>query len=253
MSRFNLDAYGISDVGIRKTVNEDSFVYKIADANGNVAGLFAVADGVGGLSEGDKASQTCIRRINLWWESELARYSNGDETIDTNSLRESILDCNSRIMKSSVDKGVRSGTTLTMVATLNRSAVIAHVGDSRCYRLRKNILWHFNRLTTDHSCERTKVVDGVTTVKNVLTDCIGFRQEFRIDISEIELNDGDCLLICSDGIYKTQDDSVIEDCMRRERKNTRNICEELVNGAKEKMETDNISVIALSVGSGVGN
>ena len=73
MSRLILDVYGISDVGIRKEVNEDSFVYKVANIDDSVAGLFAVADGVGGLSEGDRASQTCIRRINLWWESELTR------------------------------------------------------------------------------------------------------------------------------------------------------------------------------------
>ncbi|MCR5804134.1 MAG: protein phosphatase 2C domain-containing protein [Clostridia bacterium] len=250
MSRLILDVYGISDVGIRKDVNEDSFVYKVANIDDSVAGLFAVADGVGGLSEGDRASQTCIRRINLWWESELTRYSGGEGTIDTNSLRESIIDSNSRILKMSADKGVRSGTTLTMLAVFNKRAVIAHVGDSRCYRLRKNILWHFNRMTTDHSCEKTNLVDGVTTVKTVLTDCIGFRQDFRLDISEIDISDGDSFLLCSDGIYKTQDDSVIEECMRRERKAVKNICEELVNGAKEKKETDNISVIALTVSSG---
>ena len=247
MSHVAIDVFGISDVGLTKEVNEDSFVYKIAEVNGKTAGLFAVADGVGGLSDGEWASKTCIKRINLWWESELSRYSKGEETIDTKSLREAIIDSNNRILKVSSDKGIRSGTTLTMLAIIDDRAVIAHVGDSRCYRLRKNLLWRLSRLTVDHSCERSKTVDGVTTVKNVLTDCVGYRQDFRIDIFEIDMNDGDRFMLCSDGIYKTQDDSVLEENMRRDRKNLNNLCQCLVEGAKNNKERDNISVIALSV------
>ena len=249
MNRLKYDVYGISDVGIKKEINEDSFVYKVADVNDNTAALFAVADGVGGLSEGDRASQTCIKRINLWWESELSRYAAGNTDIDTGSLKEAIIDSNERILKMSYDRGIRSGTTLTMLALLNKTAVIAHVGDSRCYRLRKNILWHFNKLTTDHSCEKTKFVDGVTTVKNVLTDCVGFRQEFRLDMMTFDISDGDYYMLCSDGIYKTQSDSVIEDRIRHGKGDLKKICEDLVTGAKKNNETDNISVIVAAVSS----
>lgn len=251
MSQLIIDVYGISDAGLVKDVNEDSFVYKVADANGNTAGLFAVADGVGGLDEGDRASQTCIRRINRWWESELTRYSNGEGSIDVSGLKEAIMDSNDRILRSSDDRGQRSGTTLTMLATLNNSAVIAHVGDSRCYRLRKGLIWRFNRMTEDHSCERTRIVDGVPTVKTLLTDCIGFKQDFRLDISEVDINEGDIMMLCSDGIYKTQGDPIIEARIRHSRKDRdmRSVCEDLVEGAKRNKETDNISVIALSVSS----
>ena len=245
-----LDVYGISDIGTHKQVNEDSFVYKVANIGGLCVGLFAVADGVGGLSNGDWASRTCIGRINRWWENELSRYSGSSDTIDSVGLKNAIIDANSLIRSESEKRRIKSGTTLTMIATYDNKAVIAHVGDTRCYRFRKSFLsFDSEQLTTDHICKASSESGGVNVVKTLLTDCVGYRKEFRIDMIDLELNPGDLYMLCSDGIYKKQSDSDIANCVKRNRKDIETLCKSLVNDAKAKGEKDNISVIALTVDS----
>ena len=245
-----LDVYGISDIGTHKQVNEDSFVYKVADVGGLSVGLFAVADGVGGVSNGDWASRTCIGRINRWWENELKRYSGSSDTIDSVGLKEAIIDVNSLIKTDSEKRGIKSGTTLTMIATYDSKAVIAHVGDTRCYRFRKSFLsFDMEQLTSDHICKANSEVNGVNVVKTLLTDCVGYRKEFRTDIIELQLNPGDMYMLCSDGIYKKQSDTDIMGIVKRNRKDIESVCKTLVDEAKARGEKDNISVIAITVDS----
>ena len=246
-SIYSYDVFGITDVGTVKKVNEDSFVYKVADINSNIAGLFVVADGVGGLSDGQKASRICVSKINQWWENEIKNYANMAARIDIEGLRNAIIDSNKRIKIDSERNEKRSGTTLTMLVTLNDKAVLAHVGDSRCYRYHKSISWNLDQISSDHSCEVVKERNGIKELKTVLTDCIGYRESFRLDIMEFVMNNGDHYMLCSDGIYKTQSDHEIERAFKQNKGRLEDLCKTLVEGAKRNNETDNISIIVFSV------
>lgn len=241
------DVYGLSDAGVYKSINEDSFVYKVANVAGNTAGVFAVADGVGGLAHGEWASRLCIGKLNAWWESELLRYSVGENTINVDGLISVIRETNSQIINEAKQRSERSGTTLTLVCSLNNLAVMAHVGDSRCYKIKKGIFSHIEQLTSDHSCEMEVLRNGTKRRKSVLTDCVGYKEDFRLDIRNIEFKNGDHYILCSDGIYKTQNNRTIEVILKKRNKDLKSICEALVNGAKVNGEQDNISVIVFGV------
>lgn len=246
MKNLEYNVEGISDIGISKNINQDRYVYKVYDIDGDSAGLFAVADGVGGLDRGEVASAMSISTIVKWWENDFKEIY-----YDTNLIAASMKKIFNVINKDIIDYGkannIRMGTTLTVMITYRNKAVICHIGDSRIYRLRHKILGtSIEILTTDHSKTIGYQMGNKVIMKSMLTQCIGVNKIIECDIKILELHKNDKYIVCSDGIYKTQSDRVIKRIVN-EQIHSIDICCELINNAKKIGETDNITVIGIEI------
>ena len=246
MKKIEYDVQGISDVGICKSINQDKYVYRVYDINGESAGLFAVADGVGGLENGEVASAMAISNVIKWYENEFK-----DIYFDINLIAaslENIFDrINSEISDYGKNNNKKMGTTLTVMVMYRYKTVICHIGDSRIYRLRHRGLGrNIEILTDDHSKMIGCQVDNEVVMRSMLTQCLGVDSHIKCDLKVLNLHKKDRYIICSDGIYKTQSNSEIKKIMS-EQICSIDICSELINNAKRKGETDNITVIGIEI------
>ncbi|MGE0869646.1 MAG: PP2C family serine/threonine-protein phosphatase [Kofleriaceae bacterium] len=188
---------GGSNVGRVRNTNEDAFIVEPS------RGLFVVLDGMGGANAGDVASQLARDTILKFVAD---RHGN---LAARALLGGALLAASAAVHAEAQAKRERHGMGTTVVACLLESAkraVIAHVGDSRAYLLRDGRL---KALTRDHTVVEELVDRGLLTpdqaerhtYKNVLSRNLGARPEARIDYLELELQPGDRVLLCSDGLY----------------------------------------------------
>ena len=229
-------AYGAkSDVGRVREANEDS--YLVADP------LFVVADGMGGHIAGDVASSTAVKVIQ-------------DESGDASSenpgtLSKIISDANAAIWdKAQSDPALRGmGTTCTLVLVDEDRVHIAHVGDSRAYRLRDGQL---EQLTEDHTLVGRMVQEGRLSPeeaqhhpqRSIITRALGVDEDVQVDLETVELSEGDRLLLCSDGLSSMVDDGSIESVLASESDPLR-AADQLIDVANEAGGDDNITVVVI--------
>jgi len=179
-----------TDTGLVRDHNEDGFL--VDDGSG----LFAVADGMGGHRGGEVASAVALATLQAEFEAGL-------------ELEESVVRANDAVYeRSTADDAVRGmGTTLT-AAYLDgdgRTFVVGHVGDSRAYLLRDGEL---HRITTDHSLVEELMAAGELTEeeaevdprRSMITRALGLEEGVNVDLYTVELEPGDRLLLCSDGL-----------------------------------------------------
>jgi protein phosphatase len=188
---------GDTHVGKVRTTNEDSMIVEPA------RGLYAVLDGMGGANAGDVASQMARDAIR---EFVVQRRL----VMEPKTLLEAAIQTGcATVWNAAQQSRDRHGMGTTVVACLvvdAKRAVIAHVGDSRCYLLRDGRL---QSLTRDHTIVEELVERGMLAAeeaerhpyKNVLSRNLGAKPETRVDVIELELKSGDRLLLCSDGLY----------------------------------------------------
>lgn len=188
---------GDTNVGKVRTTNEDSM---IVDPE---RGLFVVLDGMGGANAGDLASQTARDAI-----LEFVAHRRG--TMEPRSLlAQAIQSGSAAVFGAAHGHRERHGMGTTCVAALlvdSKRVVIGHVGDSRAYLLRNGRL---QPLTKDHTIVEELVERGLLSAedaerhpyKNVLSRNLGARPETRVDVTEVALEPGDRILLCSDGLY----------------------------------------------------
>lgn len=237
-----LFGYGITDVGRVKQINQDSLFYAVTDDAS--AGVFAVADGVGGLKFGEVASAKAAEHIGKWWQNlSESDFAQGIEEI-ADSLSELIFAVNSDIYSFNEANQTKSATTLSLVFLHGGNYCIAHVGDSRvyaCVREEKKIY----QLTTDHTKDIVVERDGHQIVKSALTDGIGHRKSIKCDLSFGPLNSAvSGFFVCSDGVYKKQNEQRIAEIIFADEANA---CANLILGAKQAGESDNITAAYVSV------
>jgi len=246
MKKRRLVAAGLSDAGIIKKVNQDSFVYKVVDTGDCYSGIFAVADGVGGLEKGEIASAVAISNLNKWWEHEFKSHYQ-DQPYLVKSLITMLKTANLEIIRIGQTEGVKMGTTMSVLFIHMNQAIIVHVGDSRIYKASGLFSPKILQLTQDHSCFINREVNGRLVRKNVLTDCLGNKEEFKYFSFMEPIGKNESYIVCSDGIYKTMDDKEILKIIRSARNDMQLICGCLTDKVKSNGETDNISVIAVHV------
>jgi serine/threonine protein phosphatase PrpC len=230
-----IEAAGTTDTGRARPVNEDSFLIAtlqrslvVHDASPAARGWFAgepagtllvVADGMGGQGGGDVASKVGVDTVvtyllnSMPWKSLPA--SGGAPRNSLTGVRDALssaLVAGDETVKSAGAKTgtPHMGTTLTMAFVLWPSLYIAHVGDTRCYLLRSGKL---QRLTTDHTVAQqiaeisAKPVEPSSHLHHVLWNCLGGSDDQpRPEVARHELQLGDVLLLCSDGLTKHIDD-----------------------------------------------
>jgi PPM family protein phosphatase len=227
-----------TDVGRVREGNEDSYLAEPP--------LFVIADGMGGHSAGEVASETAVKVI-----------SDGASQVsseDPRSLARLLNNANAAIYtKAQSDAALRGmGTTCTLVMTGEGNAYIAHVGDSRAYRLRDGGI---EQLTDDHTLVGRMVREGQISSeeaqhhpqRNVITNALGLDSNIAVDLREIEARPGDRLLLCSDGLSSMVSDSDIASTANAS-EDPQEAAEALVELALEAGGEDNITVLVLDLG-----
>lgn len=230
-----------STAGAVKKVNEDSYFASSAVSEGKNYGIFAVADGIGGLYGGEIASKIAALCIKEWWEEEFLP-NPGDLNGAFNLLKKKIETAAERIEERSEKEEKKMGTTLSVLFIYGGSYYTAHTGDSRIYIAdgSKNI----TALTRDQSKLVEAEKDGSPIIKSVLTDCLGAESAVNLIFSGAEIEKKCVFLICSDGVYKKNSAKEISGIIKKG-KTPENICVDLIKAAEDKGETDNITVIAV--------
>lgn len=248
-----------TDVGIRKQTNQDALLLKSARTPKGQVGLFVVCDGMGGLSHGELASATVVRGLSEWFENRLpelltSEATNLDESIQ-NELEAYVKETNEKIISYGKNSRITLGTTLTAFLTVHSTYYIAHVGDSRAYRVKDGI----SQLTQDQTLvarelERGKITAEQARVdkrRNVLLQCVGASEQLEVAFSKGELETGAVYMICSDGFYHEISEAELANKLHpanfQNEAQMKDRAVEVVNLLKERQESDNISVLLVKV------
>jgi protein phosphatase len=215
--------------------------------------VMIVADGMGGHAAGEIASRMAISALI----SLALDVPDWILKVDEEHAREIERRSRTRVQKVGamlVERGRRDpalcgmGTTLTVARSLGRDLLIAHVGDSRAYLLRAGGL---HRLTRDHTFAQLLVDTGQLAPgdvansrhRHIITNALGGSiEDVRVDTDLLQLEDGDRLLLCSDGLTDLVDDDTITDILRKATRSS-DACEQLVQRALDNGGRDNVTVI----------
>lgn len=248
-----IEIAGVTDVGRKRSHNEDSI------ASDSELGVAILADGMGGYKAGEVASQLAVQMIMDDLRAGLREPSGSEAGASEESTGFSH---ESLVLKSAIEKANEAifrtaqsqpqcqgmGTTLVSAAFYDDRMAIAHVGDSRLYRLRKG---HLEQLTADHSLLQELVDKGFYTPeeakqslnKNLVTRAVGIELEVSPDVQEEVVLPGDVYLLCSDGLSDLVDDDEIHLTLDRYSANLADAAKALVQLANDHGGKDNISVI----------
>lgn len=232
---------GISNIGLHRRRNEDS--YSINEDHG----IFIVCDGMGGHKGGDVASRLAVQTIldNL-------NFKPGEQVVT--ALHQAIQAANKAIyqMGSSVDELREMGTTATVaIIQDDNEMTVAHVGDSSLYLFHSGVL---TKITRDHTLAEQMVADGVYTngdpptnsYSHILTRAVGVEPDVNVDIYQHEINRGDWILICSDGLTDLVTDDEIGTFMAMDNEPEMK-ARLLVDLALAKGGFDNVTVVVVTV------
>ncbi|WP_374335360.1 Stp1/IreP family PP2C-type Ser/Thr phosphatase [Leeia sp.] len=252
--RTALEMVALSDPGMVREHNED------AVAIDNSMGMAILADGMGGYNAGEVASGMAIACIS----TELKLRMPGVELHkrDPESgrpqahrlLLDAIANANREIFQTARNQPQCAGMGTTLVVTLfydNRLSV-AHIGDSRLYRLRDDRL---EVLTRDHSLLQEQIDSGLLTeeqarhahYRNLVTRALGIDDAVEADINDYEVEEGDLYLLCSDGLNDMLTDDEISEAMQMLGSNLPLASQQLVQMANDAGGKDNVSVILAQV------
>jgi protein phosphatase len=239
-----LKAFSITDIGERRRINQD-YVFCSENAIGKLPNLFIVADGMGGHNAGDYASRFCVEFFKQKIEE------SGIETPITlieAAIRETNEALRNKAQEQTELEGM--GTTLVAATIFDKEMYVANVGDSRLYVIGKLI----KQVTEDHSLVEAMVKTGelnrcearVHPNKNIITRAIGANDTVEPDFFEVSLEDGDTVLMCSDGLTNMLEDETIERIIR-ENEDPETAAETLVKCANENGGKDNIAIVIIKV------
>ena len=253
----------LSHVGMKRSGNQDAYCALVGpNAPPGSDALLAVADGMGGHKAGEVASDMAIRGL----VDRLSRDERGgDATVPGSGKLDALLqrivgDLNAEIHTAAARPETRGmGTTLTVAVLAGDALSIGHVGDSRAYVLRDGRL---QQITKDHSWVAEQVGRGVLTPeqaqehprRNILTRAIGVEPRVQVDGLALDVEQGDVLLLCSDGLHSLVTDEEIARILSTA--DPKKASQQLVDKANANGGNDNVTVIVGridSVGSGDGS
>jgi PPM family protein phosphatase len=249
-----LQIANFSDPGQKRTRNEDSTV---SDAT---LGFAMVADGMGGYKAGEVASAIAVSVTADTVRRGLAKQpahmpdNNAGGSVGASLLRQAIKEANIHIFRTANTEAQCHGMGTTALAVLfyDNRLCVAHVGDSRMYRLRGET---FEQMTSDHSLVQELVTRGflskeealANTPKNLVTRALGVEENVEVDVREEPVEPGDIYLLCSDGLNDMISDEDIRLTLRKFGANLDKAGSELVRIANANGGKDNISVILARV------
>ncbi len=249
-----LQVCGKTDVGQQRTHNEDNIalfnkfeVPATGEAN-RKGNLYIVADGMGGHNAGEVASGIAIDEVSL------AYYESAPGNIE-DALEAAIQRANERIYRRAQEVAAEKGMGTTLVAAVIRGNELftAHVGDSRLYLIRDGQIVF---VTEDHSFVREQVRNNILTeeeaqkssMRHVITRSLGNMPEVEVETHRMEIQKGDIVVLCSDGLWEPVGDGQIIETPSQYIWNTPEFaCDDLVNSANLAGGPDNISAIVIGV------
>ena len=256
-----IDSYGLSDVGLVRTNNEDSFLIATPTrdfANQNPAELsgiipqngtmFIVADGMGGAQAGEVASRMAVETVGRNFINALEKQAVLDQQSLITALTETIREANELIFQQGQKNTELNGmgTTLTAATVFGSTILFAQLGDSRAYLARKGVI---SQMTKDQSLVAQMVASGSLTPeeakthpqRNVILQALGIQNQVEVAITLAELRRGDQIVLCSDGLSGKVDVEEIREFL--EKFEPKAACQGLVRMARERGGEDNITVI----------
>jgi len=241
---------GLTDQGLVREHNEDSI------GSDPALGLLILADGMGGHKGGEVASAIAVDTVLATLKKTLPDIIHGqtdDRTgysLESMAIESAIKQANTAIYQASHNNAQYEGmgTTIVVLLFYDNRVSIAHVGDSRLYRLRDQKL---EQLTRDHTLLQELVDRGLYTReearqslnKNLVTRAVGVNLTVEVDLLEDFGVPQDIYLLCSDGLTDMIDDQLIEDSILNYRSNLARLANELVSQAKSHGGKDNISAL----------
>ena len=241
---------GLTDKGIVRRKNEDSIGFDSA------LGLLVLADGMGGHRGGEIASSMTVDTVIAELQKRLPEIAVGeiDEasgfSMESISIQDAVVAANNLVYKTAEanpeHKGM--GTTVVVLQFYNNSFSLAHIGDSRCYRLRSD---KFEQITRDHSLLQELIDRGFYTPeearnsmnKNLVTKALGIDPIVMPDIQEDIVLKNDIYLLCSDGLTDLVEDEDIHLTITQFSANLEEAAKQLITKANQKGGKDNISVM----------
>ena len=240
--------WGITDLGCVREQNQD--IYQIENLGKDTA-LCLVCDGMGGARAGNVASsltaEIFVGEVCKNWKSDM------DRTQIDYLLRSATKEANFRVYDYGQQHEECAGMGTTLVAALikGKDVAIVNVGDSRAYRIRENKI---QQITVDHSLVEVMVRRGELTPeeaktypgKNYITRAIGTENIAEIDLFHVDMEGGDFLLLCSDGLSNLLDDQeLLFEVVHSENKAA--CCESLLAIAKERGAPDNVTCLLVQL------
>jgi serine/threonine protein phosphatase PrpC len=253
-----IEAFGRTDVGRRRKVNEDSFLVA-PDTH-----LFAVCDGMGGHNAGEVASRIAVETLadfversgvekEITWpwglEPELS--------LEANRLKTAVRLANSQVFQTADSREELMGMGTTVVAALVSGPVmtVCSAGDSRCYLVRDREL---QQLTQDDSWVSAALGEGILNsddverhpLRNVITKAVGARDSIELEVLEQTLQPGDLVLLCSDGLHGMLSDDEIARLILSGPDSLEEVSRSLVDAANEAGGRDNVTVVLLQYSEG---
>jgi protein phosphatase len=261
-----VDSFGLTHRGKVREVNEDHFfvaaLHKTLDLRHTSIEeldafehlrrsedhLFVVADGVGTIGGGRIASGTAVRTLVTYIGRTMGCYYSYDvesENEFIEQLENAVKHAHETLLEEFSSKGTGPATTLTMATLMWPRAYLIHVGDSRAYHLRRG---RIRQITQDQTMGELMIDQGIMTeeqvkrssLSNTLSSAVG--AEMKPSVGLIDLNWGDTLLLCSDGLTRHVPDDAIAEILAQA--DTAQVaCERLVDAALEDGGRDNITVV----------
>ncbi len=230
----------VTDVGQKRTMNQD-FVFASDTPVGPLPNLLIVADGMGGHQAGDTASRYTVEVI-------VSHIKRSRERNPIRVLRSAIETANEKVVeKAAGDERLSGmGTTVVAATVVQNYLYVANVGDSRLYLIRD----HIKQITRDHSLVEEMVRIGEISReqarnhpdKNIITRAIGAHRDVAVDFFDLDLQKGDKILMCSDGLSNMVEDAEIERIVKSGRELPK-IAMDLIAKANENGGKDNIAVV----------
>ena len=238
-----LETYSATDIGRKRQLNQD-YVFSSAKPLGNMPNLFIVADGMGGHNAGDYASKCTTETV-------VSEIQNSFEKNPTIIIKKAIKTANAKIRKeaSEHENLFGMGTTLVTATIIGKYLQVSNIGDSRLYLLNKDGL---RQITEDHSLVEEMIrLGGLSREdarlhpdKNIITRAIGAKDEVEADFFTEELETGDIVLMCSDGLTNMLEDKEIEAILLNpEKEELIQKGDALIKSANENGGKDNIAVV----------
>lgn len=249
-----ISAYAATDPGPVRAVNEDAHLLD------GEQGLFAVADGMGGHNAGEVASQLALEALggfvrrsatdtDLSWPYGVLP----DLSFVANRLRTALHLANRRVFRAAEthDDYTGMGTTVVAVLLNGTKAAIGHVGDSRIYHLSGGTL---TAVTRDDSWAAALIAQGLSTddlsrhpMRHVLTNVVGAREQVEVHVRELDLQPGDRLLLCSDGLHEPLTPERLVAALEGE-PDAQAAATRLVREALEQGTRDNVTALVIEIG-----
>ncbi len=242
-----LEAYSVTDIGRKRQLNQD-YVFSSAKPMGNMPNLFIVADGMGGHNAGDYASKCTVETV-------VGEIRNSFEKNPTIIVKKAIDTANRKIRElAAADENLLGmGTTLVVATVIGKYLQVANVGDSRLYLVGKHGI---RQITRDHSLVEEMIrLGGLSREdarrhpdKNIITRAIGAKDEVEAEFFTEELELGDIILMCSDGLSNMLEDKEIEKIVQNEElEELKQKAEALINAANNNGGKDNIAVVLVKI------